>query len=556
MRCDDEKGMMTIDKNDKKKRMQIKTQLSRISERTSLLFHRVFKKKKKKRTLEEKQHTHAHTHLYIIMERALESMRLSSSSASSAAAYGGEESSSANNDDDGSNGGGEAAATTTTTTTTRMNANEIDSDENQSDEEEEEEEDVFEDASTTPEEETNGANNGGGGEGNNARESKNTSGGGGGKEEEEEEKNESEEDDERVREEDFSELLRYVKVAVDDENPLEKYEKLGSTLWQLSNDALEQLANREEIEGQQGVGASSSDNGERSIFSIVNEEEEEDEANVSKDGGLNLQDLPNCVQLAAKELSVFAKALTIDPGMAYRPGSSKTREVIPGETTMRAIGSHRVGAAEIIAMMLQLGCLEIDEKMAHLKLEETNDESKPMTLETLAIMLFEYPWSSAFHAAASRAILAALSSPHEKLWMPLVVCARDEGMGDVYKNSLPTKVAETMNEALLCKRVSERKGNVGSAVVLANALREFGEATDEERSEMRKHLNNNPKWLEANKDGGSLDRLNEEQVGGLCGPKPTRSQFLETNLGGGGSVISSHELLRMLQHISLGGGGN
>ena len=481
------------------------------------------------------------------MERALESMRLSSSASSAA---GGE--SSANNN----NGGGEeeaaaAATTTTTTTTTTRNANEIDSDENQS--EEEEEEDVFEDASTTPEEETNGAN-GGGGEGNNARESKNTND----DKEEEEEENESEEDDdaERVREEDFSELLRYVKVAVDDENPLEKYEKLGSTLWQLSNDALEQLANREEIEGQQGVGASSSDNGERSIFAIVNEEEEEDEANVSKDGGLNLQDLPNCVQLAAKELSVFAKALTIDPGMAYRPGSSKTREVIPGETTMRAIGSHRVGAAEIIAMMLQLGCLEIDEKMAHLKLEETNDESKPMTLETLAIMLFEYPWSSAFHAAASRAILAALSSPHEKLWMPLVVCARDEGMGDVYKNSLPTKVAETMNEALLCKRVSERKGNVGSAVVLANALREFGEATDEERSEMRKHLNNNPKWLEANKDGGSLDRLNEEQVGGLCGPKPTRSQFLETNLGGGGSVISSHELLRMLQHISLGGGGN
>jgi hypothetical protein len=479
------------------------------------------------------------------MERALESMRLSSSASSAA---GGE--SSANNN----NGGGEEEAAAAATTTTR-NANEIDSDENQS--EEEEEEDVFEDASTTPEEETNGAN-GGGGEGNNARESKNTSGGKGEEEEEEKKKNESEEDDdaERVREEDFSELLRYVKVAVDDENPLEKYEKLGSTLWQLSNDALEQLANREEIEGQQGVGASSSDNGERSIFAIVNEEEEEDEANVSKDGGLNLQDLPNCVQLAAKELSVFAKALTIDPGMAYRPGSSKTREVIPGETTMRAIGSHRVGAAEIIAMMLQLGCLEIDEKMAHLKLEETNDESKPMTLETLAIMLFEYPWSSAFHAAASRAILAALSSPHEKLWMPLVVCARDEGMGDVYKNSLPTKVAETMNEALLCKRVSERKGNVGSAVVLANALREFGEATDEERSEMRKHLNNNPKWLEANKDGGSLDRLNEEQVGGLCGPKPTRSQFLETNLGGGGSVISSHELLRMLQHISLGGSGN
>jgi len=432
--------------------------------------------------------------------------------------------------------GGGGGATTTTN-----NNNEIDSsDENQSDDEDE---DVFEDATTPPEEEnlaTSSSSSGG-----NDNSTLNNDG-----ELYKDDEETDEDESERMREEDFSELLQYVKVAVEDENPLEKYEKLGSTLWQLSNDALEQLANREEIESQQG--------GVRSIFGIVNEEdeEEEDEANVSKDGGLNLQDLPKCVQLAAKELSVFAKALTIDPGMAYRPGSSKTREVIPGETTMRAIGSHRVGAAEIIAMMLQLGCLEIDEKMAHLKLEETNDDSKPMTLETLAIMLFEYPWSSAFHAAASRAILAALSSPHEKLWMPLVVCARDEATGDVYKNSLPTKVAETMDEALLCERVSKRKGNVGSAVVLANALREFGEATDEERSEMRRHLNNNPKWVEANKDGGSLDRLNEEQVGGLCGPKPSRSQFLETNLGGGGNVISSHELLRMLQHISLGGGGN
>jgi hypothetical protein len=437
-------------------------------------------------------------------------------------------------------GGGGGGATTTN------NNNEIDSsDENQSDDEDE---DVFEDATTPPEEENLATSSSSSGGNNNS-----TSNNDGELYKDDEETDEDV--SERMREEDFSELLQYVKVAVEDENPLEKFEKLGSTLWQLSNDALEQLANREEIESQQG---GASDGGVRSIFGIVNEEdeEEEDEANVSKDGGLNLQDLPKCVQLAAKELSVFAKALTIDPGMAYRPGSSKTREVLPGETTMRAIGSHRVGAAEIIAMMLQLGCLEIDEKMAHLKLEETNDDSKPMTLETLAIMLFEYPWSSAFHAAASRAILAALSSPHEKLWMPLVVCARDEAAGDVYKNSLPTKVAETMDEALLCERVSKRKGNVGSAVVLANALREFGEATDEERSEMRRHLNNNPKWVEANKDGGSLDRLNEEQVGGLCGPKPSRSQLLETNLGGGGNVISSHELLRMLQHISLGGGGN
>ncbi len=87
-------------------------------------------------------------------------------------------------------------------------------------------------------------------------------------------------------------------------------------------------------------------------------------------------------------------------------------------------------------------------------------------------------------------------------------------------------------------------------------MREDGEAKDEGRREMRRHLTNNPKWLEAHQDGRREDRSNEEQVGGLCDPKPSRSQFLETNLGGGGNVISSHELLRMLQHISLGGGGN
>jgi hypothetical protein len=510
------------------------------------------------------------------MEHQLESMHLSSSSSGVK-----EDDETKKERGDTDDGDGKNAATTTVSTTTTTpnpktdltNTNEIDSNSDENQESDDEDEDVFEDATTPPDEDNNTNSNGNddsarsstSGGGNNAlfdNTNTNTRSGLYNKDDEEEDEGENESDgendSERMREEDFSELLQYVKVAVVDENPLEKYEKLGSTLWQLSNDALEQLANREEIESQQGEGgASSSDGGVRSIFGIVNEEDEEedDELNESKDG-LNLHDLPKCVQLAAKELSVFAKALTIDPGMAYRPGSSKTREIIPGETTMRAIGSHRVGAAEIIAMMLQLGCLEIDEKMAHLKLEETNDDKKPMTLETLAIMLFEYPWSSAFHAAASRAILAALSSPHEKLWIPLVVCARDEGSGDVYKNSLPTKVAETMDEALLCERLSKRKGNVGSAVVLANALREFGEATDEERSEMRRHLNNNPKWLEANKDGGSLDRLNEEQVGGLCGPKPSRSQFLETNLGGGGNVISSHELLRMLQHISLGGGGN
>ena len=39
-----------------------------------------------------------------------------------------------------------------------------------------------------------------------------------------------EQDDERVREEDFSELLRYVKVAVDDENPLKSVAQAMSML--------------------------------------------------------------------------------------------------------------------------------------------------------------------------------------------------------------------------------------------------------------------------------------------------------------------------------------
>ena len=52
-------------------------------------------------------------------------------------------------------------------------------------------------------------------------------------------------------------------------------------------------------------------------------------------------------------------------------------------------------------------------------------------------------------------------------------------------------------------------------------------------------------------ENNSLAKLNEEQAGGLCGPKPTKSPaFMDSGMGS--NVISSQELLRMLQHISLG----
>jgi hypothetical protein len=223
-------------------------------------------------------------------------------------------------------------------------------------------------------------------------------------------------------------------------------------------------------------------------------------------------------------------ALTFEPEDAV---TQRSGQKIP------AIGSHRVAAAEILAVLLQIGCQDIDERIAKLKLPSDGQ----FVLVSLVRMFFKYNWSSALHATVIRLILAALVSPHEPLWAPMF-----EGG----EESLQGSLAKSIKEALATKPISTRLGNVGSVIILANALCELEACDDVERASVRTTLQEDPAWrATVEGENNSLAKLNEEQAGGLCGPKPTKSPaFMDSGMGS--NVISSQELLRMLQHISLG----
>lgn len=273
--------------------------------------------------------------------------------------------------------------------------------------------------------------------------------------------------------------------------------RLGSLLWVLSNALLEELTDRDDL----------------------------------RVPGNSLESFPvELVKQIMENIETLATTLTFDPEDAV---TQRSGAKIP------AIGSHRVAAAEILAVLLQIGCQEIDERIANLKLP--NDGQ--FVLVSLVRMFFKYSWSSAFHATVIRLVLAALVSPHEPLWAPMF-----EGG----EESLQGMLAASIDRALATKPISTRDGNVGSVIILANALCELEACDDTERASVRTTLQEDARWR-ATVEGeqNSLHKLNEEHAGGLCGPKPSKSPaFMDSAMGS--NVISSQELLRMLQHISLG----
>ena len=273
--------------------------------------------------------------------------------------------------------------------------------------------------------------------------------------------------------------------------------RLGGLLWTLSNALLEDLTDRDDL----------------------------------RVPGNSLETFPvELVRSIMTHIETLVVALTFEPEDAV---TQRSGHKIP------AIGTHRVATAEILAVLLQIGCQEIDERIAKLKLPKDGQ----FVLVAIVRMFFKYSWSSALHASVIRLILAALVSPHEPLWAPMF-----EGR----EESLQGSLAASMNRALATRPISTRDGNVGSVIILANALCELEACDDVERQSVRTTLAADTVWRAA-VDGelGALSKLNEEQSGGLCGPKPQKSPvFMDSGMGA--NVISSQELLRMLQHISLG----
>jgi len=307
---------------------------------------------------------------------------------------------------------------------------------------------------------------------------------------------EEEEEEEISRGEALAAAVELIKAIADGSEPLDAG-KLGSLLWAVSNALLEDLTDRDDLRAP----------------------------------GNDLENFPvELVRTVMEHIDTIVVTLTFEPEDAV---TQRSGEIIP------AIGSHRVAAAEILAVLLQIGCHGIDERIATLKLPSDGQ----FVMVSLVRMFFKYSWSSALHATVIRLVLAALVSPHEPLWAPMF-----EGG----KESLQGMLAASIQQALATKPISTRKGNVGSVIILANALCELETCDDVERASVRTTLQSDVDWCAAVEgENNSLSRLNDEQAGGLCGPKPSKTPaFMDSGMGS--NVISSQELLRMLQHISLG----
>ena len=307
---------------------------------------------------------------------------------------------------------------------------------------------------------------------------------------------EEEEEEEISRGEALAAAVELIKAIADGSEPLDAG-KLGSLLWAVSNALLEDLTDRDDLRAP----------------------------------GNDLESFPvELVRSVMEHIDTIVVTLTFEPEDAV---TQRSGEIIP------AIGSHRVAAAEILAVLLQIGCQGIDERIATLKLPSDGQ----FVMVSLVRMFFKYSWSSALHATVIRLVLAALVSPHEPLWAPMF-----EGG----KESLQGMLAASIQQALATKPISTRKGNVGSVIILANALCELETCDDVERASVRTTLQSDVDWCAAVEgENNSLSRLNDEQAGGLCGPKPSKTPaFMDSGMGS--NVISSQELLRMLQHISLG----
>ena len=307
---------------------------------------------------------------------------------------------------------------------------------------------------------------------------------------------EEEEEEEISRGEALAAAVELIKAIADGSEPLDAG-KLGSLLWAVSNALLEDLTDREDL---------------RAPWERPGE-------------------FPGRIGAHSHGTHRYDRR-HVDVRTRRRGDAEKRRDHSRHRLS-------RVAAAEILAVLLQIGCHGIDERIATLKLPSDGQ----FVMVSLVRMFFKYSWSSALHATVIRLVLAALVSPHEPLWAPMF-----EGG----KESLQGMLAASIQQALATKPISTRKGNVGSVIILANALCELETCDDVERASVRTTLQSDVDWCAAVEgENNSLSRLNDEQAGGLCGPKPSKTPaFMDSGMGS--NVISSQELLRMLQHISLG----
>jgi hypothetical protein len=276
---------------------------------------------------------------------------------------------------------------------------------------------------------------------------------------------------------------------------------------------------------------------------VAVEEELSCDAHAPSEGALaypRLSSLPPATLTLAQGAEVLVAVLALPPPPLPWQGGAGLR---PG------IGTHRLAALQLLCRFVSLGCAELDALLAGQAL-----------VPRAVALLFEHPCSSAAHTAAARLVQAALGSACTPLWLP--------AFGDGPEGAALQARLAAAGAAAAPLPPGSRAPHVGAVIAIANGLRALESGPrDACAAPLRDALASHAEWQAFCE--GALAALNEQQAGGLCGPKPTRPLPPyamgsgaaaspgggNTGAGGGagggfGGLMSGRELLAMLQTFS------
>ncbi|GBF90098.1 hypothetical protein Rsub_02806 [Raphidocelis subcapitata] len=300
------------------------------------------------------------------------------------------------------------------------------------------------------------------------------------------------------------------------------------------------------------------------------------------EGGDALDGLRPHTRFAAGQLRALMEVLALEPPPV---AVQYSREPQP------ALGTHRLWAADVLAVLLLAGNAGVDAAVAE-------SGALPAVL-ALALRLDK---CSPLHFRALQMVDCCLRSPEPRLWRALFepgmgagVTAAAAGCGGgggdapcpplhealaaIAEQSAGKPMGQRPGRAGLAARVAQVLLAASGAAAPADAEAAGGAASAGGKQEagggepaaapgearpprpppneaLAQLLAASARWSAAAAPGGALSSLLAEQEGDLCGPRPQRVEPLSEEGGevgdaiGGGSVISGEQLLAMLQDFS------
>ncbi|MEW5298643.1 MAG: hypothetical protein WDW36_001738 [Sanguina aurantia] len=212
------------------------------------------------------------------------------------------------------------------------------------------------------------------------------------------------------------------------------------------------------------------------------------------------------------------------------------------ESPRPAIGSHRVWAAEIVAMLLSPTNSDIDMAVAQSSL-----------VQQVLHLALTHPNASALHVRALRILRSCCVSKVPELYTPLFT----SGLGDFVQTEGGELVGSLQGQLVL--RASPALGVlsgvrdpiIGFIIGTCKVLTACCDANNISiyNNNIKELLELDAQWSEFNREDGVLEQLCLEQEGDLGGPRAVRMSMDDSDLAdlAGGGLMSGHEILQLLQ---------